>query len=81
MVTFRYYIHLIIQILDPPPPPNGVSLRAHDGPTLHASLIDLWFLRESGPVLLRNPIFFVIFLSGGRDVYKWRFAGGPIGPK
>ena len=29
-----------------------------DGPTLNAGLVALWFLRGSGPVLLRYPIFY-----------------------
>ena len=49
--------------------------QADDGPTLNADLVALWFLRESGPVLPRNPIFlwvfffffffFFFFLGGG----------------
>ena len=35
--------------------------RADNGPTLNAGLVALWFFRRSGPVLLRNPNFFVIF--------------------
>ena len=31
--------------------------RADDGPTLDARLVALYFLRGSGPVLLRNPTF------------------------
>ena len=31
--------------------------RADDGQTLNAGLVALWFLRGSGPVLLRNPMF------------------------
>ena len=31
------------------------------GPTLTAGIVALWFYRESGPVLLRNPVFFFIF--------------------
>ena len=31
--------------------------RVDDGPTLNAGMVALWFLRESRPVLLRNPIF------------------------
>ena len=33
--------------------------------TLNADLAALWFFRVSGPVLLRNPIFFVFFRGGG----------------
>ena len=39
--------------------------RADDGPTLNAGLVALWFLRGSGPVLLRNPYIFVSFQGGG----------------
>ena len=39
--------------------------QADDGPALNAGLVALWFLRGSGPVLLRNPLF-VIF-QGGPD--------------
>ena len=35
-----------------------------DGPTLNAGLVALWFFRGSGPVLLRNHIFF----RGGGEV-------------
>ena len=31
---------------------------ANDGPTFNAGLVALCFFRGSGPVLLRNPIFF-----------------------
>ena len=44
--------------------PPAKRLRADDGPTLNAGLVALYFFRGSGPVLLRNPIFF-IFFSGG----------------
>ena len=44
---------------------NAISMafrgRADGGPTLNAGLEALWFYGEFGPVLLRNPIFFVIF--------------------
>ena len=36
-----------------------------DCPTLNAGLVALCFVRGSGLVLLRNPIFFVIFQGGG----------------
>ena len=36
---------------------NGVSLAADDGTTLNACLV----FRGSGPVLIRNLIFFMIF--------------------
>ena len=38
--------------------------RADDGPTLNAGLVAC-DLRVSGPVLLRNPIFFCNFPGGG----------------
>ena len=41
--------------------------RADNGPTLNAGLVALWFCRRSGPVLLRNSNFFVIFQGGGAD--------------
>ena len=39
--------------------------RDDDGPTLNAGLVALHFFRGSIPVLLRNPIFFLIFRGGG----------------
>ena len=39
--------------------------RADDDPTLNAGSIASKIVRESGPELLRNPIFFVIFQGGG----------------
>ena len=55
------------------PPParhrNAIEMafhyRADDGPTLNAGLVALWVVRESGPVLLRNPIFLWFFFQGG----------------
>ena len=41
--------------------------RANGGSTLNAGLVALWFYMGSGPVLLGNPIFFVIF-QGGPDL-------------
>ena len=38
--------------------PSWAPRRADDDPTLNAGLEALRFLRGSGPVLLRNPIFF-----------------------
>ena len=35
--------------------------RADDGPTLNAGLVALRFFRGSAPVLLRNPIFLLLF--------------------
>ena len=46
-------------------------LRAHDGPTLNASLVVLQFFRGSGPVLLEKPKF-CDFSGGG--------GGGGSGP-
>ena len=46
--------------------------RAHLSPKLNAGLVALWFFRGSGPVLLENPIFFVIFSRVG--------GGGGFGP-
>ena len=41
--------------------PNAIKMlfswRADDVPSLNAGLVALLFFRESGPVLLRNPIF------------------------
>ena len=42
---------------------------ADDGQTLNAGLVALWFLRGSGPVLLRNPIFLWFSREGGLDPY------------
>ena len=39
---------------------------ADDGPSLNADLAALRFFSGSGPVLLRNPTFFVIFQCGFR---------------
>ena len=50
---------------------NGVSLADRCGPTLNTGLVALRFFRGSGPVLLRNPIFFEIFQGGG-DPLDWR---------
>ena len=44
---------------------NGVSLACRWWPYYACWLGSLWFFRESGPVLLRDPIFFVIFQGGG----------------
>ena len=38
---------------------------ANDGPKLNAGLVALSFSKRPGPVLLRNPIAFVIFRGGG----------------
>ena len=38
--------------------------RTVGGLTLNADLAALWFVRGSWPVLLRNPIYFVIFQAG-----------------
>ena len=44
------------------------SDRANDCPKLYAGLAALWFsARGSGPVLIRNPIFFVMFQGMGRE--------------
>ena len=43
--------------------------RADVGPTLNADLVALCFFRGSEPVLLRKPIFFVIF-EGGPDPFS-----------
>ena len=41
--------------------------RTGGGPTLNACLQSLRFYRGSGPILLRNPIFFLFFRGGGPD--------------
>ena len=38
--------------------------RVDDGPTLNACLVALGFLGDTGPVILRNTIYFFYF-SGG----------------
>ena len=45
---------------------NGVSLAGRWWPNIECWLCSFVILRGSGPVLLRNPIFFVIF-QGGPD--------------
>ena len=44
----------------------GFHWRADDGPTFNDGLVALCLVRGSGPVLLRNPIFFCNF-SGGEN--------------
>ena len=39
--------------------------QADGGPTMNAGLVNMWFYRGSGPVLLRNPYILVIFRGGG----------------
>ena len=36
---------------------NAIEIDVDAGPTLNAGLVALRFLRGSGPVVLRNPIF------------------------
>ena len=45
---------------------NGVSLAGRWRPNIECCIGSLVILRRSGPVLLRNPIFFVFF-QGGPD--------------
>ena len=46
---------------------NGVSLVGWWWPNIECWIGSFVILRGSGPVLLRNPIFFVIFQGGGLD--------------
>ena len=52
---------------------------ADDGPTLNAGYIDLWLLRGSGPVLLRDPIF--LWFLGGRSPFPPYGSPGPVKTK
>ena len=42
------------------------------GPTMNAGLVALYLVWGSGPVLLRNPVFFLFLVGGG---------GSPLDPR
>ena len=65
----RILISLKWVIIDPPAKRhlNGVSLGCRWWLTLNAGLVALQFIRESGPLLLRNHMFVIFQWGGGRS--------------